>query len=504
MVMSRARFSLLAFLAALPLATDACSAQKIPQVDRPTGIRIDVGPDVVNTATARLPITFRPEEAKIFTVDVTMLGANGAVRNDFTGPNAWVRLTLSSGQIVKVIGPAGATDPDVVATDVHLTDGRIKGLKVQVIGAYGDTRIVAQDVGFVPAKKGTLSQCQNGVDDDGNGVADYPVDPGCYFLNDDTEASGTDAYGVSPTIYYDFPRIHDVQGGTSTSRFNAKQVEIVGGTGRQMVITSVTNDGMFVTDVDDFSRGFNSLYVYNFNAPCGVRWCDKVTRLAGNLSNFYGFTELGTPGWAIEPWINETVSGPCPIPGFQEINEVVAADSVKMQSLSSALVVVKDPIIGTHFGSARPSEVNGVPTPSDGASNCDLNGDGVVGFNAKKAGFDDKEKACNDLCGTDADCSEWNNFLSRGTVKVKFGTTNAVLYFDPGLIQTLDVQTIVGKGKIAEIRGNVRVFVGPTPPYTVQARCADDVVLVGQDATTIKDAAHACVRARTCTQDEEH
>lgn len=498
------RLALLSLAAlALPSA-QGCSSGKTPLLDRPTGIRVDVAPDVVNSATARLPITFRPEEAKAFTVDVTMLGEGGAVRSDFTGPTAWVRLTMAAGQIVEVIGPTGADDPDVVAGNVRLTAGRIKGLKVRVVGAYGDTRIVAQDLGFVPAKAGATAQCQNGLDDDGNGLADYPSDPGCAFLNDDSEAVGTNAYGVSPTLYYDFPRIHDVQGGTSNSRFNSKQVEMVGGPGRQMVITSITNDGMYVTDVDDYGRGFNSLFIFNFSAPCNVRWCDKVTRLAGNVSNFFGFTELGTPGWTVDAWHGEAVSGPCPIPKFEEINEIIAGDAAKMQSLSSALVAVKNPIIGTHFGPLKAPLVNGVPTPSDGASNCDINGDGVVGFNTKKAGFDDTEKACNDLCGADADCSEWNNFLGRGTVKIKFGTTNAVLFLDPGLIQTLDVQTLVGRDKIAEIRGNVRVFVGPTPPYTMQVRCEDDLVLVGQDPATIKDAAHACIRARTCSQDEEN
>jgi hypothetical protein len=490
-----ALFARLGVLAFLPVA-HGCSSSALPVVDRPTGIRIDisapVAPELPSSATNRYPITFRPEEAKTFVIDVTVIDANGSPRASFDGHDAWVRLQMAPGQIVSVIGPTGVSDPDVVGSNVHLKNGQIKGVKVVVIGAYGDSRIVAQDVGFVPAAPNAVAQCQNGVDDDGNGLADYPVDPGCYFLNDDSEGVGTAAYGVSPTIYYAFPRIHDVQGGTSPSRFVSKQVEILGDDTKRMIVTSITNDGMYVTDIDGPATGFNSLFVYNFNAPYGVRACDKLTRLAGNVSNFFGFTELGTPGWSITAWISDEKSGPCPIPDFPEITDAIAAANSTLQPWSSALVKVKTPTIGTHFG---PKKVeNGAP--SDGASNCDLNGDGVVGFSSTKSGFSDLEKACNDACTADESCSEWNNFQSRGTVKIKFGLTNGLLYFDPGAVPTFDVLSLVGPNKFAEIRGTLRVFLGPTPAFTLQSRCEDDIVYVGQDPTTIKDAKHACVHPR--------
>ncbi len=491
------RIALIGVAMAVPVA-HGCSASPVPTISHPAGIRVDVAPptapETPSSPTNRYPLTFVADQARTFTIDVTVFDDAGNPATSFDGRTAWVRLTMSPGQIVSVVGPQGPNDPDVVGQNVHLTQGQIKGVKVSVIAAYGDTRIVAQDVGFVPAPPDTVSQCQDGIDNDNNGLADYPVDPGCFFLNDDTEGVGTNAYGVSSTIYYDFPRIHDVQGGTTPSKFNSKQVEILGDdtTPKRMVVTGITNSGMYVTDIDDFARGFNSIYVFNFSAPYGVRVCDKLARLAGNVSNFYGFTELGTPGWTDEPWISDEQSGPCPVPAFVTVTDTMALDTSQMQALSSGLMNVKSPVIGTHFGEAKPQ--NGVP--SDGASNCDLNGDGIVGFNANKAGYNLDEANCNKACENDVDCSEWNNYLSRGTVKIKFGANNGLLFFDPGQIPAFDTTKVVGPNKIAEIRGEIRVFVGPTPPFTVQSRCGDDFIAVGQDPTTIKDVQHACVRPR--------
>ena len=42
-----------------------------------------------------------------------------------------------------------------------------------------------------------------------------------------------------------------------------------------MVVTRVTFDGMYVTDIaDDMERGYNHMYVYNFNPPMSVPLCE--------------------------------------------------------------------------------------------------------------------------------------------------------------------------------------------------------------------------------------
>ena len=55
-------------------------------------------------------------------------------------------------------------------------------------------------------------QCADGIDNNNNGLIDYPADPGCYAPVDDTEDLGTYASGASQTLYFDLPRIPLVRG----------------------------------------------------------------------------------------------------------------------------------------------------------------------------------------------------------------------------------------------------------------------------------------------------
>ncbi len=81
-------------------------------------------------------------------------------------------------------------------------------------------------------------------------------------------------------------------------------------------------------------------------------------------------------------------------------------------------------------------------------------------------------------------------------MKIKFAPGDGTLFFSPSAIPGFDVFKYVGPGKLAEVRGVLTNFVGPTPPYTVEPRCADDVIPVGKPASEIKDARSACVRNR--------
>lgn len=482
-------------LGTLVLGAASCSGGKTDLPDKPRDILVTITAGPATARDKRIPITFDYSASAEFTVDLTMRNYDGSTRTSFTGPNAWVRLTFApAGKIVESAGPKGASDPDVAGPNVHLTDGVAKGIKIKVVGAYGDTKLVAEDVGFVPADPGKLSACSNGKDDDDNGYADWPNDPNCLYLNDDSEAPFDAAFGTSAPIYYANPTIYDVQVGTA-SPFLAKQVDLQASDPSKLVVTYVSNQGMYVTDIGD-TRGSNSIFIFTFSAPYGVQACDTLTRLSGNVSDFFGGTQLGTPGYTSKWWIDPAKSGPCPIPDFKPVDGSFAGIVESMEALESSLVSVKDPTIGTHFGKEKVPVVDGKPVLEDGKSNCDLNGDGIVGFNSNKGGFSEIEKACNDACTADPDCTEWNNFQSFANVKIKFAPGDGTLFFSPSAIPGFDVMKYVGPGKLAEVRGVLTNFVGPTPPYTVEPRCSDDVIPVGTPAAQIKDARSACVKNR--------
>ncbi|GAC1352157.1 MAG: hypothetical protein NVSMB1_12220 [Polyangiales bacterium] len=521
---ARINFVSIARTAVLTFAVSSgCSGNPSQFIDRPIDIDVVIVSSTHPYASdRRLPITFNANQdcnlpnsrVTCFTIDLRVRNLDGTTRTSFTGPTAWLRLSMPAGQIVSTSTTTKGID--VAAQNVHLVDGEAKGVVVKVIAAYGDTRIIAQNVGFVPAAPGKVAECADGEDNDRNGFADYPHDPGCLFLNDDSEGPFDPAYGVSSTIAYVFPRIQDVRGrkedgNSSSSPYASLQVEMLG-PDTQMIVTAVTSDGMYVTDVAE-TRGIptkkdpvtqllipddtkvrteaNSIFVFNFNAPYGVRACDRLTRLAGNISEFFGFTEVGTPGWSNTPWLGQKDSGPCPLPAFFPVTDTVASSADQMEALESAMVSVKNPVIGTHFGSIRPP--SGVP--SDGASNCDLNGDGIVGFSKSKPGFRPEEKACNDACTADALCTEWNGFRQHSEAKITFGN-GGQLFFQPTQLPGFDATQYVGVGKFAELRGVVRNYIGPTPSNILVPRCQDDVIYAGTPLSKIKDAQHACVRSR--------
>jgi hypothetical protein len=482
-------------LGALVLAAASCSGGKTEFPDKPLDIEVTITAGPASARDKRVPITFDYSAAAEFTVDLKMRNYDGSVRTSFTGREAWVRLSFApAGKIVESAGPAGKDDPNVAGPNVHLVNGEAKGIKIKVVGAYGDTRLIAEDVGFVPGDPGNLTVCSNGADDDANGYADWPNDPNCLYLNDDSEAPFDAAFGTSGPVYFANPTIFDVQNGTA-SPFLARQVDLQAEAPNRLVVTSIASNGMYVTDIGE-TRGSNSIFVFTFSAPFGIQACDTLTRLSGNVSDFFGGTQLGTPGFSPKRWIDPVKSGPCPIPDFKPIDGSISGIIENMEALESSLVSVKDPIIGTHFGKEKVPVVDGRPEPADGRSNCDLNGDGIVGFNRSKGGFSELEKACNDACTADPDCTEWNNFLSFSNVKIKFAPGDGTVFFSPSAIPGFDVAKYVGPGKLAEVRGILTNFVGPTPPYTVEPRCSDDVIPVGTPATSIKDARTACVRNR--------
>ena len=481
------------------LAVVASCGGKNTQPDRPLDIEVKIVAGPPNARDKRLGITFDSAAAYELTLDLRVRNPDGNTRTSFTGTNAWARLTFApSGQVVASEGPKGKNDPDVQGPNVHFTNGEAKGIKIRFVGAYGDTRVVAQDVGFVPAPQGKVAACADGKDNDRNGYADWPHDPNCLFLNDDSEEPFEAGFGTSPPIFFADPTIRDVQLGTASPFLN-KQVDLEA-TSHRIIVTAVTNQGMYVTDIDEPTRSSNSLFIFNFSTPFRVRQCDRLVRLSGNVADFFGGTQLGTPGWTLVEWRSPDKSGPCLIPDFIPIDGSFSNLVEKVEALESSLVKVKNPTIGTHFGKEKVPVVSGVPTPEDGKSNCDLNGDGIVGFNRNRGGFSEVEKACNDQCTADPDCTEWNNFKSFNQVKIKFAPGDGTLFFEPSALPGFDILDYVGPNKLAEIRGVLTNFVGPNPPYKVEPRCLDDVIPVGK--TDIKDVQHACLRNRTGEDDE--
>jgi hypothetical protein len=437
-----------------------------------------------------LPHPTDPAKGLVLNVDVEVQAADGSGR---LAGDRWVRLTARPGKVT-------LTSRDGVTTqDVLLRDGVATNVEARLSGAFGETRLWAQDIGFLPRLTvGTVSACSDGVDNDGDGLADGN-DAGCTDGNDDSEENGTGAAGVSVPLWIRNPSLAELQGFATKSPFTGETVTVDVG---DMVVTRVTNDGMYVTDLADAAgKGYNHLFVFNFNTPTSVpvceadegeslscagdqpvvlRACDRLTKVSGIISEFYGFTEMNFPSWTLHLW-DEAVDGPCAVPEpFPLTADVLnGKGSVSMEALEAALVRVTDVDL---------------PDPDKDLVNCDFNGDGAVSFRDYDTNTCDAECACDEKCDADPLCLETTQYAMYdqwparvGGIKLWISSGNSVPSFDP-----LDAAAVPRHMKA--ITGTLRnlSFLRPKA-WILEPRCIDDLVGSG----TPLPSTEACVRPRT-------
>ncbi len=394
-----------------------------------------------------------------FTVEA--IGVDGQPDTGFDGA---VRVDLEPGAVMDVTGATAS------GRNVLLEAGRGEGVAV-VTAMFGSARLWVEDLGYQPAPPGVTPTCANGEDDDGDVLLDHPSDPGCAYADDMSEEGGSLMTGVSQPVHYALPKVADVQGRSSQTPYPSVAVELDTAS-RYVVVTRVASSGFFVTDVDE-PGGYGHLYAYNYNTPEGMRVCDHVTYLTGTASEFFGLTEISFPSYGLHyAHADGQLFGPadCRVPEpvlLKTEEENLIAQPTEMEKLESGLVRIEGFRIASKFG-PDPAVMNAF---KENQSNCDLNGDGQVDY------YDELEGSCSNACSDDAECSEWTAYAARGNYKVHDGgtqiliNTGTALGFDP----------LKHKGAVlAVVSGTVRHFSGGDLNWTIETRCADDLVCDGE------------------------
>ncbi|HSQ65986.1 MAG TPA: hypothetical protein VLM85_22345, partial [Polyangiaceae bacterium] len=419
----------------------------------------------------RQTIDFNPSTPYTFHVQVQR--PDGSTDTDF---NSYLRLSAKPGTVY-------------TGRNLLMQNGEADAT-VTLVAAFGDTRLWAEDVGYVPVSDLTRQPppaCADGIDNDGDGLVDYPADPGCFSANDDTEQAGTLAAGVSETLYYALPRIADVRGvavtsGTGTP-FPKEQLLIDTGFDPtkpplqqfafDVVVTRIASDGFYVTDVQDQqNRGYASVYAFTFSSPQKIGVCDRLRSLTGTASDFFGFTELGFPTWSVEYW--DPNVRPCLVPEPYVFTIADLGTKPTMFRYESALVrLLADTStgltlrIGSKFGPGKPNPPSALTAD---ATDCDLNGSGKIDYS------DPDEAACANACQADIECTEFQNFLSNGgfTIVVSDGTNNAKAQGNATAATTFDPVSYRDTN-IKAFTGTLRYFSGGSQ-FTIEARCDADIV----------------------------
>ena len=218
-------------------------------------------------------------------VEIEAVGPDGGIATDFDG---FVRLSVEPGAVVEVVN---AGDGENVGKNLRLAGGKASA-SVKVTAVYGPSRLWVEDLGYVKAPEGKTPGCANGENDDPDEDkrVDFPNDPGCAFADDDSEIGGTFAAGVSPAVAYELPSIQDIQGNGSTTPFPYESMTANTSGEHFLVVTRISKDGFYVTDLSGQAVGYNHMFAFNFSTPQGMRVCDRVTYLSGTVSEFFGLT----------------------------------------------------------------------------------------------------------------------------------------------------------------------------------------------------------------------
>ena len=459
--------------------------------------------------TADAPLATPPVgEVQHWEFTVEARSATGEVE-DFDG---YVRLSVRPGAVLSI------TAPDADGRNMKLSHGKGGG-EVDVVAVYGPTSLWAEDLGYTPAPTGTKAKCSNGIDDDGDGLIDYPSDPGCAFANDNSEDGGNFAAGASAPVHYALPRVSDVRGHGSATPYPYEAIEVNAAAPQRLIVTRVASDGFYVTDIAkaEMDGGYNSIFAFNFSTPAGMRPCDRVTYLSGTANDFFGFTELSFPSYQLsfpvagkdyceipEPIVLDSDKPPpatcqlntdCPsrVCSNNACTANLIPDPIAMQKLQSSLVRVEGFHVSKFFGSGLAK--NNVFAP--GASSCDFNGDGAIDYT------DQFEGSCATTCDADPECSEWTAYSARGDFKISLGTANSMIKLNTGSVSAFDPVGAKGQ-ELKSVSGTMRKFSGGSLNWTIEARCADDLVcnLPGCVPAPISSQT-ACVTLRTQDDNDE-
>jgi hypothetical protein len=222
------------------LSTFACSELR----DRPT--RLESFRVTLQSAsgTAEAPLPFVIRESREMIIDVTAIDSRGDPIPGFDGP---ISVSVVPGRIVSL----SPVSPE-------LRGGTLQGLRVGIRGAFGRTHIWVEDA----------------------------------------SKTNVHALGTSSTIYFQNPRLRDVQQPLTSRDSSPLEGSVVVIDRGDNYVVHVSNSGFFVVDREDTE--YNSIFAFNFSRPEGVRRGDKLLRFGGNVVEFLGYTELGFPLWDVD------------------------------------------------------------------------------------------------------------------------------------------------------------------------------------------------------------
>lgn len=399
---------------------------------------VSPGPDERGTPEAPLPM---PRGNREVILSITAIDRDGEVMDCLEGRRCFqggVALDVTPGMLPKPNPYNERSRPFLPHARgeyiVPVVNGRAENVRVTIRGAFGMTNLWAEEW---PVTR------EDGLPTDSRYVA-----------------------GVSEPIWFTEPSLQDLQFDPDVMSLDCTDRRACDNTASPLIgnfvgtrpsrylVTGITNDGFFATDlgnatapaIEPYPGRFNAIFLYNFSYPQDLMVGDVVTRLYGTVQEFTGHTQLVFPQWEKEPWsvtreepleractedadcpVNFTCpdasSGPrrCrltarPIDGdlcaigmvsenaYQSANLCgESASNIHLESLESGWVELPLAYMPTRF------------------RNCDLDGDGDVPNrvpDGEGGVFCNAECQCKVECSEEDGCSELSALLTYGQYAV--------------------------------------------------------------------------------------
>ena len=218
-------------------------------------------------------------------IDIQAIGSDG---NPYPY-DGWVHIDVTPG----VVTPS--------TSYIEIKDGVATNIPVSLNRTIGKGHIWVEVDGFAPNESGQLfGQCNDGIDNDGNGVIDL-ADYGCLSKEDNLEGPVSLATGATETLIFANPTIRDVQytpNSLATSPLQTQQVRVTDGT---KVVVNVVANGFYLVDIEDQNEDgmYNGIFIFTFSKPQDIYYGDVVCEFSGSVDEYVGMTQVTFPSFEV-------------------------------------------------------------------------------------------------------------------------------------------------------------------------------------------------------------
>jgi len=294
-----------------------CSDDSSVQTPEPSFIQVAGTLGAVAEDTAEAPLS-TPEDELPFSSEDRAIHVTGQTLDRHADPypyTGWVEVGVRPGTLVRVDGGQAAEGSDEVPRwFAEVQDGEID-LNITIRSGFGPTRVWVSAVA--------------GPEDDRKG--------------------GSFATGVTEAFPFALPSIAQLQT-TDNHETNPlyKEYVTLRTDDRQVVVSALTTNGFWASDLDDAPGDFSGIFVYTFNKPDEVSVGQRVTLLAGGSEEYIGATQLGFPLYETEQ--TATLQPP---PAIELDDTTFCSGSqpehLKLEALESSLVTLPSGTIPSEF-----------------------------------------------------------------------------------------------------------------------------------------------------------